>query len=771
MPDNNIMIVEDEEIVAEDIRASVEKMGYFVCATASTGQEAIDKAGLTRPDLILMDIVLKGDMDGVEAARQIKDLYKVPVVYLTAFGETGMVQHAKITEPYGYIIKPFQDRELQIAIEIALYKKQAEAGIQKMERWLATVLKSIGDAVIASDKDRRITFMNAVAEKLTGWGQESAIGKKITEILNIKDQDLSDLEKHLVEKVITEGLIINLIEDRLLIAKDGTEVPITDSVAPIKEDNGETPGSVMIFRDITEHKRTEEALRRSEENFRNSLDDSPLGVRIVTIKGETLYANQTILDIYGYESIEELKKTPAEKRYTPESYAEFQIRRGKRKLGEDLPSEYEISIVRKDRKIRHLQVFRKEVLWDGERQFQVIYQDITKHKQADEERERLQAQLNQAQKIESVGLLAGGVAHDFNNMLGVILGHTEMAIDKIDTGTPILVDLKEIQKAAERSSHLTQKLLAFARKQTVSPKVLNMNETVTPMLNMLERLIGENIQLIWSPSAELWPVKIDPSQVDQILTNLCVNARDAIDGPGKVTIETKNISLDDAYCTSHVDHSPGDYVLLSVSDDGCGMDKEILEKLFEPFFTTKVFGKGTGLGLSMTYGVVKQNGGFIDVCSEPDHGTTFKIYLPRHKGKAESIHSETPGKAVPTGHETVLIVEDEPALLSLGKLILEGQGYRVLTAGTPCEAMRLAEEHTGEIHLLLTDVVMPEMNGRDLAKNLLSLYPYLKRIFMSGYTADVIAQHCVLDEGVYFIQKPFSKKNLIAKVREVLDHE
>lgn len=228
MPDNNIMIVEDEEIVAEDIRASVENMGYFVCATASSGREAIDKAGLTKPDLMLMDIVLKGDMDGIEAARQIKDLYKIPVVYLTAFGEDGTVQHAKVTEPYGYIIKPFQDRELHIAIEMALYKKQAEASIQKVERWLATVLKSIGDAVIASDNEKRITFMNAVAEKLTGWSQESALGKKLTEVLNIKDQDIHDLERHLVEKVISQGLIINLIEDRLLIAKDGTEIPIAD---------------------------------------------------------------------------------------------------------------------------------------------------------------------------------------------------------------------------------------------------------------------------------------------------------------------------------------------------------------------------------------------------------------------------------------------------------------------------------------------------------------------------------------------------------------
>ncbi|MEI7637875.1 MAG: PAS domain S-box protein, partial [Syntrophus sp. (in: bacteria)] len=264
MSNHKIMIVEDEKIVSEDIRASIEKMGYSACAAASSGKEAIEKAGLIRPDLILMDIVLTGSMDGIEAATQIKDLYKIPVVYLTAFGGEDILQRAKVAEPYGYITKPFNERELHIAIEIALYKKQAEVRITKMEQWLVTILKSIGDAVVALDKEHRIIFMNAVAENLTGWSQEDALGKKIAEVLNIKDQDLSDLEKHLVEDVITEGLIINLIEDRLLIAKDGSEVPISDSVAPIKEDKGEALGSVLIFRDITKSKQTDEVLKKHQ---------------------------------------------------------------------------------------------------------------------------------------------------------------------------------------------------------------------------------------------------------------------------------------------------------------------------------------------------------------------------------------------------------------------------------------------------------------------------------------------------------------------------
>jgi PAS domain S-box-containing protein len=398
-----------------------------------------------------------------------------------------------------------------------------------------------------------------------------------------------------------------------------------------------------------------------------------------------------------------------------------------------------------------------------------IYEDITERKHEEEEKTKLEAQLQQAQKMESVGRLAGGVAHDFNNMLGVILGHAELALMKMDPSQPLHADLEEIRKAAIRSADLTRQLLAFARKQTVVPRLLDLNETVAGMLKMLQRLIGEDIHLNWRPGVDLWPVKVDPSQIDQIIANLCVNARDAISSVGKITIETGNSVLDEDYCAHHAGSVPGEYVLLAMSDDGCGMDKETLSHLFEPFFTTKVMGKGTGLGLAMVYGAVKQNSGFINVDSEPDQGTTFTIYLPRHEGKAEQAWTEGAGGAVQRGRETILLVEDSPTILELAMELLTRQGYTVLAASTPGEAIRLAREHAGKIDLLMTDVVMPEMNGRDLANKLLSLYPHLNRLFMSGYTADVIASHGVLDEGVNFIQKPFSMQSLAAKVREVLD--
>jgi CheY-like chemotaxis protein len=373
--------------------------------------------------------------------------------------------------------------------------------------------------------------------------------------------------------------------------------------------------------------------------------------------------------------------------------------------------------------------------------------------------------------MESVGRLAGGVAHDFNNMLSIILGHAQLALRSIDPSNPLHADLEEIQKAGQRSAELTRQLLAFARKQTVAPKVLDLNTTVERMLKMLRRLIGEDIDLAWRPGAGLWPVKVDPSQINQTLANLCANARDAIADVGKLALETANIVCDEAYCAEHPGLTPGEYVMLAVSDNGCGMDRETLANVFEPFFTTKEMGKGTGLGLATVYGIVKQNHGFIAIDSAPGEGTTFKMYLPRYGGETAQAAAEGPSEVIKSGSEMILLVEDEPTILKLGKTMLEQLGYTVLAAGAPGEAIRLAREHTGKLHLLMTDVVMPGMNGRDLAKHLLSLYPRLKRLFMSGYTADVIAQHGVLDEGVSFIQKPFSMQALAAKVRETLDKE
>ena len=400
--------------------------------------------------------------------------------------------------------------------------------------------------------------------------------------------------------------------------------------------------------------------------------------------------------------------------------------------------------------------------------FVAIEENITERKREEKEKAKLEGQLFQAQKMESIGRLAGGVAHDFNNMLTVILGHANLALMTMEPSQPLYTGMEEIRKAAERSADLTRQLLAFARKQAITPKVLNLNEAVAGVLNMLQRIIGERIHLTWQPAVELWPVKVDPSQIDQVLANLCVNARDAVSDVGKITIETENRIFDKNYCAVHPDTRPGEYVRLSVSDDGSGMNKEILSQIFEPFFTTKGPGEGTGLGLAMVYGIVKQNNGFINVYSEPGMGTTFTVYLPRHEAAVVQERPQGLVEPVPRGQETILLVEDEPAILKITSLMLENLGYTVITTNTPSEAIRLVAEYVGEIHLLLTDVVMPEMNGRDLAKELASLCPHIKALFMSGYTSNVIAHHGVLDDSVNFIQKPFTSQDLATKVREVL---
>jgi PAS domain S-box-containing protein len=390
-------------------------------------------------------------------------------------------------------------------------------------------------------------------------------------------------------------------------------------------------------------------------------------------------------------------------------------------------------------------------------------------KQAEEQGKKLESQLRQAQKMEAVGRLAGGVAHDFNNMLQTILGYSEIAMDEVAPDSRIGGCLKEIQMAGQRSADLTRQLLAFARKQTIDPKILDLNDAVAGMLKMLERIIGEDIDLLWKPASNLGRVKMDPSQIDSILANLCVNARDAIAGVGKVTIETENVEFNEGYCANHPGFIPGRFVMLALSDDGCGMDKATQERIFEPFFTTKELGKGTGLGMATVYGIVQQNYGFINVYSEPGKGTTFRIYLPRLAGEDAPREEDREVVERKTGTETVLLVEDEASLLVLATKIVQDLGYTVLAADRPSTAIQMLREYSGEIHLLMTDVVMPEMNGRDLWRDLVALRPGLKCLFVSGYTADAIAHRGVLDDGVNFLHKPFSVHDLAAKLREVLD--
>jgi len=513
-----------------------------------------------------------------------------------------------------------------------------------------------------------------------------------------------------------------------------------------------------------------DALRESEARYRSLFENATTGLYRTTPGGHVEAANPTLLKMLGYASLNELQRRNLETEGFEPKYSRAQFRERIERDGE--VRELEAVWTRKDGAMIFVRESARAVRDAGGRvvYYEGVVEDITERKRAEAEKEKLQAQLTQSQKMESVGQLAGGVAHDFNNMLQAILLNTALALQHSPPASRLREHLDEIRKAAQRSADLTRQLLAFARRQTIAPEVLDLNDAIEGMLKMLRRLIGEDIELAWLRGSDLGLVNVDPSQVDQILANLCVNARDAIGtAVGKVTIETANATCDEAYVAEHPEAQAGEYVRLAVGDNGCGMSPEVRAHLFEPFFTTKGPGEGTGLGLATVYGIVKQNQGFINVQSELGRGTTFQIHLPRYVARKAATAETASAPALGRGHETILLVEDEPAILWVGKRLLENLGYTVLATERPGEALQLAREHVGEIHLLITDVVMPEMNGRDLARNLLSQFPNLRRLFVSGYTANVIARHGVLDPGVHFLQKPYSIETLADKVREMLD--
>ncbi|WP_321492564.1 PAS domain S-box protein [uncultured Desulfobacter sp.] len=528
----------------------------------------------------------------------------------------------------------------------------------------------------------------------------------------------------------------------------------------------------IVAKDITKHQKSENALAESEKRFRDVMENvDAVAVQGYGLDGTTQYWNKASERLYGYTQQEAIGTNLLDLIIPPEMRdIVAKEMRGMAESGHPIPSG-ELSLLHKDGSQLPVISHHTIVKVPGrEPELFCLDIDITHRKQAEAEKEKLQAQLNQAQKMEAVGRLAGGVAHDFNNMLSIILGNIEILEEDIAPDSPLLSSIHEVQKAAERSADLTRQLLAFARKQTIDPKVLDPNNTIEGMLKMLKRLIGEDIDLLWKPNEDLWRVKMDPSQIDQILANLCVNARDAIKDVGKITIETDNFCFDENYCRVHQGCFPGEFVLLCVSDNGSGMDKETMENLFDPFFTTKEKGQGTGLGLATVYGIVKQNDGFINVYSEPGQGTTFKIYIPRH----EACQTESPVMASEKslkGCETILLVEDEKSILNMTKMMLERLGYTVLPANIPEEAIQICNDYTGKIDLLITDVVMPSMNGRELSRTIMKAIPNIKCLYMSGYTSNAIAHRGILDDGLNFINKPFSKQVLSVKLREILDNE
>jgi PAS domain S-box-containing protein len=506
----------------------------------------------------------------------------------------------------------------------------------------------------------------------------------------------------------------------------------------------------------------QDSLRRSEANFRSLVTNAPYGICRCDARGNLLDVNPALVATLGYGSASELIGRNLATLYA-DGQQWFPLADYFRLLKEfhGLVAEW----TRKDGNSTAVRLSGRAISDEsGTVTFELFTEDVT-------ERRALEQQLRQSQKMEAIGRLAGGIAHDFNNLLMVISGYSEFLLEGLGPDQSLRGPAQEISAAAERATSLTRQLLAFSRKQMLAPKVLDLNDVVTENLRMLTRLIGEDIDLVMIPGPELVPVKVDPGQIEQVILNLAVNARDAMPQGGKLTIETTNVTLDENYARIHAPVRPGEYVMLAISDTGVGMDAETQSHIFEPFFTTKG-PKGTGLGLSTVYGIVKQSGGYIWVYSEPGKGTAFKIYFPR-AGQAEPVPAEQPAAAesAEQPRETILLVEDEGNLRRLTRHFLENQGYTVLEAADGAAAVQIAVAHQGTIHLLLTDVIMPGMNGRELAQRVSEIRPNIKILYMSGYTENAIGHNGTLEAGVSLLQKPFNLQALKAKVREVLDQQ
>ncbi len=723
------------------------------------GRSSTELGWLTAEDRKkVIDIVNKeGRLSGVEISSYDKNGKPVECLY-----------HCNVVSIGGI-------RRLLTTVLDVTARKQAEQAVRESRERLSQILDFLPEPTFAIDLEGKVIVWNKAYEQMTGVKAEDILGKGDYEyalpfygrrrpvlIDAAITKDSETLRNY--SSARREGDI--LLADAEATLKGGEIRVLSCKARPLYDSAGTIIGAIESIRDVTEIRKTQDMLQDSEKRYRSVVENmqdvfyrtdkdniitmiSPSAAKILGIPCDKITGRR----------VESFWMYPSEREKMME-----RLRR------DGFVRDYEITL----RKIDGSPVIVSDtssLLKDEQGQIlgiEGLLRDITERKRGEEERQKLQAQLNQAQKLESVGRLAGGVAHDFNNMLGLILGHAELALKKVDQSHALSANLTEIRKAALRSADLTRQLLAFARKQTISPKVLDLNQTVEGMLKMLRRLIGEDIDLTWLPAADPWPVKVDPGQIDQILANLCVNARDAISGVGKVTIETGIAIFDEEYCAQHSGFVPGEFVMLAVSDDGCGMDKQTLGNIFEPFYTTKAFGEGTGLGLATVYGIVKQNNGFINVYSEPGRGTTFKIYIPRAE-KLRTDRAPVPMKKELRGSETVLLVEDEEPMLDLGTTILQEHGYRVLATQSPAQALAIARRHSGPIHLLITDVVMPEMNGKELRDRLAEVKPGVKNIFMSGYTANVIAHHGILGEGIDFLQKPFSIQTLLEKVRNALD--
>ena len=638
---------------------------------------------------------------------------------------------------------------------------QAEWGLEESERRYREIFQNAKDAIYVHDLDGRYTLVNPAGEELIGYSREEILRMTVFDVASPEHIEL--IRRSLKQKLSDHAPTTYEVE---AIRKDGTRVPV-EVISRLIYRDGRPIGVQGTARDITERRRAEEVLRASEERFRDLVENANDIIFTCDMLGNITSLNRAGERVTGYTADEALKMNIAQA-VSPDDIPKVRHMLSRKRL-HDVATVYDLELTTKSGGKAEVEVSSRAIIKNGAPVgVQGIARDITDRKRMEDDLRLSHAQLQQSQRLEAVGQLAGGVAHDFNNLLTAIIGYSDFALRKMRANNPIKRDIEEIKKAANRAATLTRQLLAFSRKQILKPEILDLNLVVGDMHKMLQRLIGEDINLVTTLASLPDPVKADRGQVEQIIMNLVVNARDAMPFGGSVTIETANVVLDGAYTSEHLPVKPGKYVMLAVSDTGLGMDENTQVHIFEPFFTTKELGKGTGLGLSTVYGIVKQSGGFIWVYSELNVGTTFKIYLPslsEFDFAHEAATFDAPDKAE-TG--TVLLVEDDPLVRDVAFRALESAGYRVLESGNGHGALAMAHSCEDEIDLLITDVVMPLMGGRELAQELSALHPKTSILYMSGYTDDAVVRHGIMDKDIEYLQKPFTPESLVRRVGEVL---
>jgi PAS domain S-box-containing protein len=630
--------------------------------------------------------------------------------------------------------------------------------VRQAEEKYRSIFENTVEGIFQSTPDGRFITVNPSMARILGYESPEEMVATVTDIthqLYVDPERRGEAARIQEERGILQGLEFEAYR------KDGEKIWLSLNRRSVRDENGAELYREGSVEDITERMRAAEELRVSEKRYRDLVENARDLIYSHDLEGNYTSINKAGEQITGYTREESLSMNIAQT-VAPE-YLEKARRMIVGKLTGEEVTAYELEIIAKDGRRIPVEVNTRLVYQAGVPcGVQGIARDIT-------DRRELEDQLRQSQKLEAVGQLAGGVAHDFNNMLTVINGYSDLLLRGLGQDDPMHSKVEEIKKAGERASSLTRQLLAFSRKQVLQPKVLQLRSVVADVDKMLRRLIGEDIDLLTVLAPELGSIKADPGQIEQVVMNLAVNARDAMPQGGKLTIEAENVYLDGEYVSHHITAAPGPYVMLAVSDTGVGMDEKTKARIFEPFFTTKEVGRGTGLGLSTVYGIVKQSGGNIWVYSEVGKGTTFKIYLPRVDGVVDSDSTRNATAELPRGHETVLLAEDEEQVRRMTRTILEMNGYRVLEASSGDEALATYKQHEGRIDLVITDVVMPQMSGRELAQSLEALRPGIKVLYVSGYTDDAIVRHGLLDAGIAFIQKPFTPEALSRKVREVLD--